>query len=464
MCQRHTGFAVTLMVVVLASMSCSPGTGPVMVIGVDGLDWGVVLPLIRDGRMPTLEGLMKRGSFGTLSTQTPAKSPVVWTTVATGKKPSGHGILDFSRVATNGERVLYSSTDRTTKALWNILTDSGQSTAVVGWWTTYPVEPIAGVMVAPYNTLEQTHFRQRAGDGVVARQVYPEALADVVGGIVDQIDGELPSILTTLFPAAAANDRPEDAATWDACLRALRADESVRRVTLELTRHHPVPDVVLSYFGITDIVGHRFWRYHEPEAFRHPPAADRVRQLGDAIDRAYGHVDAVLGEVIAAMPSNTTVIVMSDHGMRAKHVDAERWVEADGRSERESGGHGSGTSALIVAAGPPIRRAAPDRPLRQLTPADLPSIGDVSDITPTILALRGVPIGEDMDGVVLDELLRPGFFGGRAPASVPSHDTPEWLASRNEGEAVDLPGHEERLEQLRILGYLDEDHDAANSQ
>ena len=39
-----------------------------MIIGVDGLEWDVVLPLIREGRMPNLESLMERGVFGELET------------------------------------------------------------------------------------------------------------------------------------------------------------------------------------------------------------------------------------------------------------------------------------------------------------------------------------------------------------------------------------------------------------
>jgi hypothetical protein len=116
-----------------------------------------------------------------------------------------------------------------------------------------------------------------------------------------------------------------------------------------------------------------------------------------------------------------------------------------------------------VAAGPPIRQASHARPIRELTPADLPSIGDVSDITPTILALRGLPIGEDMDGAILDDLLVPDFFQDRVPRSIPSHDTPEWLDSRIKSEAPARSGDEERLEQLRTLGYFDSEPGANDS-
>ena len=34
---------------------------PVLLLAVDGLDWDVLLPLVRDGQVPALAGLMERG-------------------------------------------------------------------------------------------------------------------------------------------------------------------------------------------------------------------------------------------------------------------------------------------------------------------------------------------------------------------------------------------------------------------
>ena len=115
------------------------------------------------------------------------------------------------------------------------------------------------------------------------------------------------------------------------------------------------------------------------------------------------------------MPANTTVFVVSDHGMHAKQIDLDYDSDEGGRPERDSGGHGSGPPGVIVVAGPAVRRAEPGPSLRELTRADLPEIGDVVDITPTILALRGVPIGRDMDGAILER--HPEARGSRGSRS-----------------------------------------------
>ncbi len=461
----HISPGVAFVAAVLFLISCSPAEEPVVVIGVDGLEWDVALPLIRQGRLPTLERLMCQGTFGILSTRAPAKSPVIWTTVVTGKNPSKHGILDFTRLEADGERVLYSSTDRRTKAVWNILTDAGESSTVIGWWNTFPVEDISGVMVAPVNTLDQLNYRKWINPGDLARgvgQVYPAAREDELLEIVEEVSGELPQILEFLYPEVASGESRSDALKWNACRWSVRSDESMRRIALELARAKPFPDLFLVYFGATDVFAHNFWRYHQPEAFRHPPSAARIQKFGSVLARTYEHADAVIGELIAAMPADATVFVISDHGMQAKHVDARFNVNTDGRPENESGGHGSGPPGVIIAAGPSVRKSDVTCPIRTLTRADLPLIGDVADITPTLLALRGLPIGSDMDGSVLEVLLKPGVLEASVLEFVATHDTPEWLAARDKRTEIEHPGQKERLEQLRSLGYLDDDPGDAN--
>jgi arylsulfatase A-like enzyme len=457
-----------LCVAVSLFSSCSSREGPIAIIGVDGLEWDVALPLIRQGRMPTIEGLMRRGSFGLLSTQSPAKSPRIWTTVVTGKAPSKHGILDFTRPGANGYQVEYTSNDRTTKALWNIFTDAGKRSVVLGWWNTFPVEAISGVMVYQINTLEWLRSQRRSRSGGMESstlgQVYPTSREAEIFEIVERVDRRLPELVNELYPEAASGNSPADTAKWKACSWSIRADYSVRDIALRLTRTEPFPDLLMAYFGSTDVFGHHFWRYHAPQDFRHPPSADRVEKLGGVLSRTYEQVDAMIGELLAEMPGETTVFILSDHGMEAKHTNAVFGGRANGGAERESGGHGNGPPGVLVVAGPPIRRSPMADRVNHLDRQDLVWLGDVDDITPTILALHGLPIGRDMDGVILENILRPEFSAFPEPTYIDTHDTAEWTASRSRSGDLELPGHEERLEQLRSLGYLEESSEEHSSE
>ena len=78
-------------------------------------------------------------------------SPLLWTTVATGKAPTEHGVADFLvKDAATGERHPITSDFRRVKALWNILGDFDRASAWIGWWASFPAEAIRGTIVTDY--------------------------------------------------------------------------------------------------------------------------------------------------------------------------------------------------------------------------------------------------------------------------------------------------------------------------
>ena len=68
----------------------------VLLIGWDAADWKVINPLMDAGKMPNLEKLVNQGVKGNLSTLYPMLSPMLWTSIATGKRAHKHGIHGFS--------------------------------------------------------------------------------------------------------------------------------------------------------------------------------------------------------------------------------------------------------------------------------------------------------------------------------------------------------------------------------
>jgi len=172
----------------------------------------------------------------------------------------------------------------------------------------------------------------------------------------------------------------------------------------------------------------------------------------------------VIGELLALQPPDVTVIVLSDHGFHA--INQTRTFSAqDTPFDRNSGNHLDGPPGVLIAAGSGIR---PSWPATRPSPragaggageagaagaGALPVLGSVLDVTPTILALQGIPVGRDMDGAPMTSILTPERLA-RAPVTfVATHDDPAWLARRSssrESNADDA----ERLEQLRSLGYI----------
>ena len=68
----------------------------VLLIGWDAADWKVAAPLIDEGRMPNLEKLIDTGVMGNIATLYPVLSPMLWTSIATGKRAYKHGVHGFA--------------------------------------------------------------------------------------------------------------------------------------------------------------------------------------------------------------------------------------------------------------------------------------------------------------------------------------------------------------------------------
>src|SRR5690349_20534381 len=128
-----------------------------LLIGWDAADWKVIQPLLDSGQMPNLARLMREGVHGNLATIYPVLSPMLWTSIATGKRAHKHGICGFSEPLPDGSGVQpITILARKTKAIWNILNQTGRRSLVIGWWPSHPAEPLEGVMVS-------NHFAQPAG-------------------------------------------------------------------------------------------------------------------------------------------------------------------------------------------------------------------------------------------------------------------------------------------------------------
>src|SRR5262249_13239447 len=90
---------IALALAAIAGCRSADGPGRVIVLGLDGMEPSVVDRMIDEGALPHFRTLRDRGASGLLRSSRPILSPIIWTTIATGKPPDAHGIGHF--VATN---------------------------------------------------------------------------------------------------------------------------------------------------------------------------------------------------------------------------------------------------------------------------------------------------------------------------------------------------------------------------
>ena len=157
----------------------------VLALGLDGADWRNALPLLRQGKLPVLAALRRAGVSGTMLTNPDYRwSPVLWTTVATGKLPQQHGVGGFMVLdADAGKAIPTPSTQRRCRALWNLFTERNRTVGFVGWWVTWPAEKVNGFMVSDHFSLSRFKVDKKfevRSEKFFERQTYPEELVDEI--------------------------------------------------------------------------------------------------------------------------------------------------------------------------------------------------------------------------------------------------------------------------------------------
>lgn len=429
------------------------GTGTkVFLIGLDGADWNIIDPLIAAGRLPNLGRLARSGARGRLHSITPMLSPVIWTSIATGVVPDRHGIIDFlATTGRDGEKVPVSSSLRRTKAVWNILSERGLRVGVTGWWATFPAEKVNGFVVS--DRVAYQLFGARAShDPAREGKVYPPDLGDLVASltIAPETLGVAEVSRYVRLPDDPASLPPDQNRLIDDLKTLLAAGDTYATVSLALReRFHP--DFQAVYLEGTDTIAHLFMRYAPP--LLQGVAKEDALRFGRAVDEYYRHADELVGRLVEAAGPDVAVILCSDHGFRT----------GDNRPLTDSRiGYGQAADwhrkyGIIILAGQPFRKHYDMRE------------ASVLDVTPTVLALLGVPVAEDMDGRPILDAFEPSFLTSHPIQYIPTYET-ESIASgtgQNAGGAegsprvtsvaLDPQGDQELKEKLESLGYLRED-------
>ncbi len=350
-----------------------------LLVGWDAADWQMIHPLLDAGRMPNLKRLVEEGVMGNLLTLQPMLSPILWTSIATGKRAYLHGVHGFVEPTPDGTalRPIASST-RKCKALWNILSQAGKRCHAVGWWASHPAEIINGICVSwqfPVAPESATPTRWPPQPNSVQPAHLAESLAEL-----RLHPGEVTGpMLSQFIPLASQLDQrdPEVRRLLKAFAKPLAECASFHAVTTGVMEEMPW-DFCTAYYAAIDHVGHEFMAFHPPRMEHVRPDLFEVFQ--GVMNALYEFHDQMLGRLMELAGPDAHIMIVSDHGFLTgarrptDRGDPARWHRNFG---------------IFVLAGPGIKK---DEIVYGAT---------LLDIAPTVLSLFGLPVGRDMEGKVL---------------------------------------------------------------
>ena len=402
----------------------------ILLIGWDAADWKVIHRLVDSGKMPNMAKFIEDGVIGNLATLYPELSPMLWTSIATGKRPFKHGILGFIEPDPHGKGVRpITNISRKTKAIWNILSQNGKKSNVIGWWPSHPAEPINGVMISnhyqravaphgkPWPMKPGTIHPERLIRNLTALRVHPQDL-DV--GLILNFVPDLPEI-----------DQEKDKRIENLA-KTIADCTTVNRAAIALMHHEPW-DFTAVYFDAIDHFCHGFMNYH-------PPRLSWVNekdfeQYQHVVDSGYIYHDILLGMLLSKTDKNTTVMIISDHGFHSDHLRPRHIpMEPAGPAVQHR------PYGIFGVKGPGIKKD------------EIIYGASLLDICPTILTIFGLPVGQDMDGKPLVNIFR-------EPPDIkvlPSWDEIIGADGRHPPDRrMDPVEAREALQQLVSLGYID---------
>ena len=411
-------------------MSASTAANRVLLIGWDAADWQVIHPLVDAGLMPHLQGLIEGGVIGNLASLSPMLSPILWASIATGKRAYAHGVRGFIEPTPDrsGVRPVGSQT-RQCKALWNILSQAGRPSVVCGWQSNHPAEPIQGAMVSNLFALAPAGATPENWP-LAAGSVSPEQLRETLKDLrvhPREIEG---SLIQQLIPSAARLDQKDPVIQQMFTFVTERLAEviTLQAAASELLENKAW-DLGAIYYECIDQMGHKFMPFHPP---RLPEVHEGDFEIyKEVMTGIYRFHDLMLARMLELAGPDTYVMLVSDHGFQSGpnrprvQVEPAQWHRPQG---------------VFLLSGPGI---AKDQMIEGAT---------LLDIAPTILTLLGLPVGEDMEGKVLVNAFAEQPEITRIPSweAVPGNDG---RLAAEEGKE-DPAAAQAALRQMVELGYI----------
>ena len=198
--------------------------------------------------------------------------------------------------------------------------------------------------------------------------------------------------------------------------------------------HHEPWNFAAVYFDGIDHFCHGFMRYHPPR-LEWVPEKDYELYRG-VVEAGYIMHDVMLGNLLKEAGEDVTVILVSDHGFHSDHLRPQNVPQEPAGPAVQHRHYG-----IFVMAGPGIRKD------------DRVYGASLLDVCPTILALYGLPVGQDMDGKVLLEAFEDPLPPLHAVASWDRESGPSGMHPQD--RRLDPVEASQAINQLVALGYIE---------
>lgn len=307
---------------------------PLVVLGYDFADPELLVRWAQEGHLPTLAGLMERGSWARTRGPDLMCEHGAWTSVLSGIPLSEHGYYYFRRLVP-GTYDLRTATPRDAHAqpFWAHLAGTGRRVAIVDAPTAEPLAGLEGLQLADWATHLPAHP--------------PSAEPASVLGKAERLYG----------PRAPTPQIENEPAARHRELNDLLHQRVARKGTLcRSLLAGTEADVTVAVFSESHPAGHHFWQYL-PQGHR----GGGEDGLGTALRDLYAAIDREMGLLLGVLPAAANVFVVSSAGLQGQYPTLgvlDAMCRALGYRPQATGGGGAKKAFSPMAL---ARRIVPER-------------------------------------------------------------------------------------------------------
>jgi Type I phosphodiesterase / nucleotide pyrophosphatase len=342
-------------------------TTKLTLLGMEGLSFDFIIPLLSEGKLPNFSLLVEQGSWGRLSGFTPNDLYVLSASLDTGKLPAKHRQLSsFTYQLDNFKEqmdvvpryIFFNQLSRTGLLKLSRAEPAGRPTDLWQIFAQCGLTVLKRDLPLPGQKPEPGH-RAETSFGLLFKDLQSES-----------------SIIFAPARQAFSQD--------------FLYEEEAYREKLQAQPH--IFSLMLT--GLNMVESH-FYQYSFPDLYSGVDS-DEAAKYGTVIEKYYQFYDQIVGRYLASLKEDETLIIYSPHGIEPLPFLKRLlgWVSG---STGVSADHDAAPEGVIFFYGKNIARAKNIEGMR------------VIDLAPTLLYSLGLPVGKDMDGIVRSQVFIKDF-------------------------------------------------------
>ena len=252
-----------------------------IILGLDGVPYGLLKDLADKGVMPNTGNLISRGTFRKMRSSIPEISSVAWSSVITGRNPGEHGIFGFTSFVPNTYRLSFPNfNDLKSSTFWHRKKEDKH--IIINVPSTYPARELNGVLISGFVSLD------------LEKAVYPDSVIPDLKSMDYRVDVDSGKAHESLELFMKDLNRTNEA-----------------RITAYRYLWDLEWDTFMFVFTGTDRLMHFLWDAYE----------DEEHEYHDAFTAYFRRIDEIIGEITSKMDENHDLIMLSDHGFEKLEYD-----------------------------------------------------------------------------------------------------------------------------------------------